>query len=434
MRPGGWLPKLSHDAWLVLAGDALSAIGSGLTIPFALVYLHNFRGVPLAAAGGAVSTLAVTGFVGNPLGGWLADRIGPRPTVSIGLVLAGAGSGAIAMVHSTWQAFPAFALFGMGTCILTPAQDALLAVLVTPEQRSSVFSVRHATMNGGLGVGGLAAAVIVHDATVSRFVMLYLIDGASFLAFIPVLGLLRGAGGRVERVADEGDEPKAGGFRLVLRDPAFRRVWLLTAGLFLFGFAQFATTMPAYIGRPGGLGPGNIGIVFAANTVAVVALQIPVLRLLAGRRRSASVAVACGCWVAAWALVLGAGAAGGSAAALVGFIAAAAVFGLGETFLSPALGPIVNDLAPDELRGRYNGLNTLALTTGTAIGPVLGGAMLGAGWARPLFGGLLVGCVGLAVFAVRLGRHLPASANVIGEAEEAPVAEGAVAAILGEAL
>jgi MFS family permease len=193
------VPRLPRAAWLVLLGDALSAMGSGLTIPFALVYLHNFRGVPLAAAGGAVSTLAVTGFVGNPLGGWLADRIGPRPTVSIGLILAAAGSVAVAAVHSTWQAFPAFALFGMGMCVLTPAQDALLAVLVEPEQRSSVFSVRHATMNAGMGLGGLAAAVIVHEATASRFVLLYLIDGASFLAFIPVLGLLRGAGGRGRR-------------------------------------------------------------------------------------------------------------------------------------------------------------------------------------------------------------------------------------------
>jgi MFS family permease len=222
--------------------------------------------------------------------------------------------------------------------------------------------------------------------------------------------------------------------RLVLRDPAFRRVWLLTAGLFLFGFAQFGTTMPAYIGRPGGIRPGNIGVIFAANTIAVVGLQIPVLRLLAGRRRSVSMAVACGCFAAAWAAVLGAGSAGRGAAAVAVFVLAAAVFGLGETFLSPSLGPVVNDLATDELRGRYNGLNTLALTTGTAIGPVLGGALLGAGWARPLFAGLAVGCVGLAAFAVRLGRYLPASANIVGEAEDGPPAEGAVAAILGEGL
>jgi MFS family permease len=426
------MPRLPRSAWLVLAGDALSAAGSGLTIPFAVIYLHSVRGVPLAAAAACVSVLALTGFVGNPLGGWLSDHSGPKVAVSVGLVLSAAGSVAIAMVHSTGQAFAAFALFGMGACIATPAQDALLAVIVEPEQRSSAFSIRHGTFNAGLAVGGLAAAVVVKDGDAGRFVTLYLIDAVTFLAFVPALAFVRLVG--TEADGPEPDEERVGGVRLVLRDPVFRRVWLLTAGLFAFGYAQFNTAFPAFMGRPGGIRTGHVGIVFAANTVVIVLLQLPVLRLLSGRLRSASLALTCACWAAAWALTLGAGVAGSSGVAVAGFIAAALVFGLGETFLSPALGPIVNDLAPDHLRGRYNGLNTLALTTGTVIGPLLGGALLGVGWEGPLFIGLAAACIGLAAFAQRLGRHLPAAANRIGPDEGAAGigADGAVAAVLGE--
>jgi MFS family permease len=354
------VPALSRGAWLVLAGDAVSALGSGLTLPFGVIYLHAIRGIPLAAAGGAVSVLALTGFVGNPLGGWLADRIGPRSTVIGALAVAAAGTASIAAVHHIWQAFGAFALYGMGTCILFPAQDALLAVAVEAEQRSSVFSVRFATMNAGFGLGGLAAAVVIHHATASRFVTLYLIDAASFLAFIPLLVLLRGVGDRAVPEpgadADEAGAPAgAGGLRLIWRDAAFRRVWLLTMGLFVAGYAQLGTSLPAFATRRGGIHPGAVGVVFAANTLAIVVLQLPVLRLLAGRRRSTALAVACGCWAGSWAVVLGAGAAGSGVAAVAVFAGAAAVFGVGETFLSPALGPIVNDLAPDHLRGRYNG-------------------------------------------------------------------------------
>ena len=45
---------------------------------------------------------------------------------------------------------------------------------------------------------------------------------------------------------------------------------------------------------------------------------------------------------------------------MVWFAAANVAFALGETLVSPTLPAIVNDLAPDSLRGRYNGAYVLA--------------------------------------------------------------------------
>jgi MFS family permease len=427
------MPTLPRRAWLVLGGDALSAIGTGMTLPFLVIYLHNVRGISLGVSGAAVSTVALAGFIGNPLGGWMADRVGPRPAVVAGLVVSAAGTVALTLVHEAWQAFPAAAVVGFGVAVVWPAQDSLLAVLVAPEQRPAVFSIRHGTMNAGLAVGGLAAAAIVRDTSASRFVLLYLVDAATFLAFIPVLALLRGAGGRAP---SEAGEAAADGGRVgmaaVMRDPVFRRVWLLTAALVALGYAQFNSTFPAFAGRPDGIAAGAIGLVFAANTVAVVGFQLVALRLLAGRRRTTALALTCGCWAAAWACALVAGAAGSSVAAVAGFAVAAVVFALGETFMSPTIEPIVNDLATDELRGRYNGLSTLAWTTGFAAGPVVGGLALGAGREGLFFVGLVVGCALLVLASLRLARHLPANANVIGEGESRPPVDGAVVALTGE--
>jgi hypothetical protein len=58
---------------VVLAGDTMSAVGSGLTLPFFLVYLSRVRDIDLAVAGLALSTVALAGFAGNPLGGSLTD-------------------------------------------------------------------------------------------------------------------------------------------------------------------------------------------------------------------------------------------------------------------------------------------------------------------------------------------------------------------------
>lgn len=396
----------------MLGGDALSAIGTGLTLPFLIIYLNQARGISLSTAGAAVSVLAVAGFVGNPLGGAMADRVGAKQTLALGLVLSALGAFAIAGSHEAWQAFPAVALAGLGAAITWPAQDALLAVVVAPEQRSSVFSLRHATLNGGLGVGGLLAAALVGDGTsAGRFVTLFVVDGLTFLAFIPLVWTVRVYAG--EAAEEAAESTQAGDWRSVVKDPVFRRIWLLTAALVAVGYGQFGTVFPAYAGRPGGIEPGAVGVAFAANTVGVVAFQLVALRLMTGRRRSTGVLLAASFWAVAWVVTLAGGAAGSGHDALALFALAGLVFAVGETFLSPALEPMVNDLATDELRGRYNGIFVLAWTTGYAVGPAVGGVALDTERYGLLFGGLIVLCVGLGAWGASLRRHVSAEIDMV---------------------
>ncbi|MBA2460333.1 MAG: MFS transporter [Actinobacteria bacterium] len=133
----------------MLGGDMLSAVGSGMTMPFFIVYLNRIRGLDLLVAGLALSTLAVASFAGNLIGGSLADRLGPRRALMVGLGAGAAGASWFAFVHSTPAAFGAAAAIGLGASIAWPAADALLASSVHESQRSSVFALRHATMNAG---------------------------------------------------------------------------------------------------------------------------------------------------------------------------------------------------------------------------------------------------------------------------------------------
>src|SRR5512142_2227021 len=67
------IPQLPRAATIILTGDAISALGQGMTLPFLLIYLHQVRGIDMAVAGLVLSTVALASFVGNPLGGWLSD-------------------------------------------------------------------------------------------------------------------------------------------------------------------------------------------------------------------------------------------------------------------------------------------------------------------------------------------------------------------------
>jgi MFS family permease len=89
------------------------------------------------------------------------------------------------------------------------------------------------------------------------------------------------------------------------------------------------------------------------------------------------------------------------------------IFAVGETMLSPTLPAIINDLAPPQAAGRYNGLGTLAFTVGFLLGPAAGTAALGAGLGSALFTTLILASLSAAVVALRLARHLPPAANSI---------------------
>jgi MFS family permease len=103
------------------------------------------------------------------------------------------------------------------------------------------------------------------------------------------------------------------------------------------------------------------------------------------------------------------------------------VFGLGETLLSPVVPAITNDLATDELRGRYNAVGSWAFQVAAVSAPAAAGVLLDRGFAGGFIGLIVGGCVALAVTSLRLGRVLPPAANGLlapaGAGEAAPALE-----------
>lgn len=97
----------------------------------------------------------------------------------------------------------------------------------------------------------------------------------------------------------------------------------------------------------------------------------------------------------------------------VALVAAAAVFGLGETVLSHSLPAIVQDIANDATRGRYVAVFSVAWQIGPMIGPAIAGAALASGHGSALLAGLAIACALTAPAAVAFERILPPRANGI---------------------
>jgi MFS family permease len=196
-----------------------------------------------------------------------------------------------------------------------------------------------------------------------------------------------------------------------------RGMLVLVGLLFAAGYAQYNAAMPAYATGLGGVTASAVGIAVAANAVTVVALQLFALRAVGHWRRSRAIAVTAGTWAVAWLVVLLAGTVGGGPVAVAGFALGMAVLGVGETLLSPSLMPLVNDLAPARLRGRYNGACALACTGGWMLGPLLAGTAFAAGAGRAFIVALAAVCAAAGAGALVLERRLPLAANTARSAQ-----------------
>jgi MFS family permease len=150
-----------------------------------------------------------------------------------------------------------------------------------------------------------------------------------------------------------------------------------------------------------GLSPGQFGPLIAINGILIVLFQ-PVVAHYTARFRHAHV-------LAVAAVVLGIGF---GATAFVGtwggFAVSIAVWTLAEMAWMP-LGPlIVARMAPDDLRGSYQGAYGLAWALAATIGPAAGGYVLDRFGSETLWlGCLVIGIVAAAGF-LRMGEAIGA--------------------------
>jgi MFS family permease len=414
-------PGLDPLVKRLFVGIALSALGSGLTMPFLFVYLAQVRGIPTATVGLVFAFMGLLGFIGSPLGGTLIDRVGPRPVMIVGLVTEAIGVGSLALVHNAWHAMAVATFITLGTVGLYPAATAMLTRLVPQERREKVNGFQFMLMNAGLGVGGVVSSFLVRTTDPASFERLYLIDALSYVAYIAVvLSLPRGTGAmtRAEDREELGPQP---GWGTVLRDRTLVRVVLLSLVVITFGYAQFEAGVAAYTVVVAGVPAHLLGWAFGANTAAIVLGQLVALRLIAGRRRSRMLALCAAIWSLSWVVIALSDAVEGWVAA--GFvIAGLGLFGLGETLWAPLAPAIVNDLATEELRGRYNALQGMTWTVAMIVGPALAGLLIGNGLAHVWVACTVGGTAVAAVLLLRLRRHLTPQQDGIRAAETALVA------------
>ena len=401
----GWRTGLSRPVLILQAGNALNYFGYGLITPFEIIYLHQIRGFSTSTAGLVLAATMGTAAIATPPTGALLDRYSAKAIVVAGSLASALGYAGFAYVDRPWQAFACAIVSGAGIGAAGTANRTLTIRLVKREQRVAAFALNRVSGNFGIGSGATLAGFIVAASAqrLGSFQTLYFFDAVTYAGFALIV-LAAVPSPRAETVT--ATDANGTGFRAVARDRLFLTVIAANIVLVVVGHTFFSNILPPFAKTHTPLGPAAIGIIFLVNTSFVVIAQIPAVRVVARMRRTHAFAAASALFAVSLLAVLPATLIHSELAATSLLVGVAIVFAIGECAHILVLGPLVADMAPAHLLGRYLSLYSLTFTISLALGPAIGGLLLQTSPEAVWWGGALAAVLAGAVL-LRLGDRIP---------------------------
>jgi MFS family permease len=262
--------------------------------------------------------------------------------------------------RAAWHITLSAPLLGFCSDLFRPAQQATIADLVPPAERTRAYGYIYWAVN--LGFSG--AAMIAGFMAQRNFTLLFIGDAATTLAF-GIIVFLRVPETHPERHIAVRERPD---LRVPLRDRAFMAFVVAQLLVMIVG-GQGYSTLPVDL-RDHGIAPVTYGWLLAINGVLIVLLQPTAIGLVQRFRRGRVLALA--------ALLQGTGfglTCVGHSPAWYAFTVV--VWTTAELMYSPVSPAIVSDLAPTRLRGTYQGVYSMAWGASACLAPALGSIVLG---------------------------------------------------------
>ncbi|MEH7504860.1 MFS transporter [Neobacillus drentensis] len=349
--------------WVLLIGTVLSRGSAFMTLPFLSIYLSRHMELSPIVIGLTVGMSPLMATVGGFIGGHLSDRFGRKPIMLTALF-------ALACVYygftlATGQGWFILlnALNGLCTSFFEPTSQALMADLTDKEKRMKVYSLRYTAMNIGASVGPLIGAYLANTSAKLSFA----ITGTTYLFYALALvflmkKLVLPQTGQSKRVVSFGDA-----FNIIRTDKALR---YLIIGIILvnIGYVQIDSNLPQILEGTIENGIVIFSTLITINAVMVVFLQMPISHV-AEKFRLMQVMVVGAVFMAAGLVAFS------FVNGWVPAILAIVLLTIGEILIFPSNSMMIDQLAPEHLRGIYFGAAQFR-KIGNFLGPIFGGYLL----------------------------------------------------------
>ncbi|MET9758774.1 MFS transporter [Streptomyces sp. NPDC006372] len=413
--PGVWTAfrESSLAVKAVLAGVFINRVGGFLQI-FLVLYLtaEGYSSKDAALALGVYGAGAVVGVL---IGGLLADRLGARNATVLSMTSTAVLVVSVLYLPTYETVLAAVALCGLASQIYRPASAALMANLTPDDQQIMVFAMYRFALN----VGAIAAPLVGFG--------LYRVNGGSYTLLFWGEALIALGYAAFARMALSTAEARASGTKpeerpsgestpqrtALLRDYRFG-VYLFAA---LFGsivYAQTQSTLPLEVSAEG-INIFWYTLAVSVNGLIVIACELPLTKISQYWRYRVTVGLSYGLiatGIALYGLPLG------PAVIICGTV----VWTMGEIIGGPAVFSYPAVASPPRLRGQYIGSFQFMWALGAAVGPVIGGILLGkighSVW--PVMAGFAVLSTVLGVWSVDESKKSAPEDKAVSEDTELP--------------
>lgn len=359
---------------LISVGHCLSHL-SQLIIPSLFLFIKDDFGVSYSALGfSALLMFATSGLMQVP-SGFLVDRIGGKPVLVAGMLLATGGIVLAGLAPNYLWFSAAMICIGAGNSVFHPADFAILNARIGPARIGHAFSV-----HGIGGVVGYAAAPVLMLALGADYGWRAAAIGAGIVGILFALLLasqaeLRGGGSARRQAAPAA---VAQGMRTLLTGPVLLcTLFFVLSAFSMISLQSFAIPVMVSV----------YGVSVAAASSALSGYMIgSIAGMLGGgfivtHVKRFELAAAAGIVVSALVLF---GVALSDLKA-TGLISAMVVAGFFVGLMNPSRDTIIRQIAPVESRGKVYGFVYSGLDIGAATGPLIAGWLIDKGDPRAVF-------------------------------------------------
>ncbi|KZB81707.1 MFS transporter [Amycolatopsis regifaucium] len=352
---------------LFLTATFIDALGSGIWLPFGLLFLVHGQGFGLIEAGTALSTGGLLALATGPLAGAAMDRFGPRALLIAGNLLRLAAFGCYPLLTSAWQVVAVTLVAGVGDRLFWTCNAPMVAALTSGRDAERVLGTQTVGRFAGAGVGAAASAVLPEITSPAAFHLIAYANAATFAVAAVLIRFLPAAA----RVSEKDSPP---GWKAVFADRPYVG-FCLTHMCFTLASASKFAVLPILV-RDFLHGPQWIaGIAITIGTVTVVFGQHLVIRVLDGYSRTTGLITAAVVFAASFALLIPVTSVPLQVAICL-ILFTSSTFSIAEAMFAPLSTAAAAGAAPRGAEGRASALFQLSWGLPMALAPAILGGLL----------------------------------------------------------
>jgi len=395
------LAPATRRSWPFYVAACVDSLGAGLFLPVSMLYFIRVAGLPEWQVGTLISLSGVVALVVPALVGSMIDRTGPLRIIIVGQVLQAVGTAGYLLVDGPLGVFVVTTACAVGQRVFWSCFFGLGAQLAGDGPKEKWFSIASMSQAAGAGVGGLLAAFLFVADSTSSYVLLILLNAASFaVSAVLMLAVRRAVSASGERTDVDTD---AKGYRAVLRDQRYLMIVVLGTVLAVPS-TFFASGLPVYLNQELRAPSWISGALLTMVTVLMVVLQAVAVRSVRRLSRTKTLALCSFLW-AMWAAAMAAAVAV-DASFLVAFLfAASGLYIVADLWHGPVVNALVEHIAPSGMKGRYLAVFQYSYNIAAIVAPLLVAAFAWGAAVPWLIFAVLSSLSGLLFLKLNLGDH-----------------------------